>query len=55
MFGDFDNDLPMFRRAGLRIAMGNGNDRVKQLADYVTRSNEEDGVADAIETLFLRG
>ena len=35
------------------VAMGNGKDCVKEIADYITLPNTEDGVAAAIETLFL--
>lgn len=34
---------------GTSVAMGNGNDLVKQAADYVTSSNDEDGIAQALE------
>ena len=51
--GDMDNDLPMFAQAGLSIAMGQAPDAVKAAADHVTTSNEEDGVAHAIETYIL--
>ncbi len=47
--GDERNDLAMFAFAGTSVAMGNGNDLVKQAADYVTSSNDEDGIAQAIE------
>ncbi|MGJ7919553.1 Cof-type HAD-IIB family hydrolase [Neobacillus sp. LXY-4] len=44
-FGDEDNDLEMLQFAGRGIAMGNGIDHVKQIANEVTLTNEEDGVA----------
>lgn len=44
-FGDEDNDLEMLEYAGHGIAMGNGIDQVKNIANDVTLSNEEDGVA----------
>jgi Cof subfamily protein (haloacid dehalogenase superfamily) len=46
--GDEENDIPMIQFAGLGIAMGNAPDIVKQAAKFVTSSNEEDGVAKAI-------
>lgn len=46
--GDQDNDLPMIRRAGWGVAMGNATDEVKQEARIVTLSNGEDGVSHAI-------
>jgi hydroxymethylpyrimidine pyrophosphatase-like HAD family hydrolase len=44
-FGDEDNDLEMLEYAGHGIAMGNGIEQVKNIANEVTLSNEEDGVA----------
>ena len=46
--GDSINDMPMLRYAGMGVAMGNAQDKVKQLADYVTLSHNEDGVANVI-------
>ncbi len=53
VFGDMDNDVPMFRRAGLSVAMGQAPDAVKAAADFVSSSNQEDGVAHAIDTFVL--
>lgn len=53
VIGDQRNDLPMFARAGLSIAMGQGPSDVRAAADRVTRSNEEDGVASAIDEIVL--
>ncbi len=53
VIGDMANDLPMFARAGFSIAMGQSSDAVKAAADAVTASNEDDGVAQAIDTLIL--
>jgi Cof subfamily protein (haloacid dehalogenase superfamily) len=53
VLGDMDNDLPMFRKAELSIAMGNGSAGVKREANYVTGSNAEDGFAAAIERYIL--
>ena len=47
--GDNPNDLEMIKLAGIGIAMDNAEDIVKEQADYVTLSNEEDGVAFVIE------
>ena len=44
-FGDEDNDLEMLDYAGCGVAMGNGIDQVKAIANEVTGTNEEDGVA----------
>ncbi len=46
--GDNENDIPMLKFAGTGIAMGNGEDIVKEMADYVTDTNDNDGVANAI-------
>lgn len=53
--GDGMNDYDMIREAGLGVAMTNGNPRLKDIADYVTESNEADGVAKAIEKYVLNG
>lgn len=48
-FGDGYNDISMLKLAGMGVAMANAAPEVKAQADYVTLSNEEDGVAAAIE------
>jgi hypothetical protein len=53
VLGDMENDLPMFRKAGLSIAMGNASTEVKHQADRVTASNAQDGFALAIERYIL--
>lgn len=52
--GDDANDLEMIRDAGLGIAMGNAIDAVKAVADYVTLSNAEEGLAHALEHVVLK-
>ncbi|MFX3625681.1 MAG: HAD family hydrolase [Ectobacillus sp.] len=52
--GDNFNDVPMLQAAGFSIAMGNAEDEVKEMCDAVTLTNEEDGVAEAIETYVLK-
>lgn len=52
-FGDGENDMTMIRTAGIGVAMGNAVEVLKAEADYVTVTNDEDGVADAIEKLVL--
>ncbi|MEA4918089.1 Cof-type HAD-IIB family hydrolase [Proteiniphilum sp.] len=47
-FGDGGNDIEMLQHAGIGIAMGNANDEVKQAADYVTDSVDNDGVFKAL-------
>ena len=51
--GDGDNDIVMLKEAGFGVAMANGEEQVKEAADYITLSNEEDGVADVIEKFVL--
>lgn len=52
-FGDNFNDMEMIRFAGLGIATGNCVEPLKDVADYVTAGNNEDGVAKAIEKFVL--
>lgn len=47
-FGDGYNDLGMLRLAGLGVAMGNAVPEVRAAADYVTGTNDADGIADAL-------
>lgn len=51
--GDGVSDVGMIQQAALGIAMGNARDSVKRCADRVTLSNDEDGVAVALEKIFL--
>ncbi len=51
--GDGYNDLTMIRYAGLGVAMENAVLPVRKAADYITRSNNDDGVADVIERFML--
>ncbi|MDR1795671.1 MAG: Cof-type HAD-IIB family hydrolase [Erysipelotrichaceae bacterium] len=48
-FGDGENDLAMLQAAGLGIAMSNAMEPLRQAADYITLSNDEDGIALALE------
>jgi Cof subfamily protein (haloacid dehalogenase superfamily) len=52
--GDMQNDLAMFKKSGLSIAMGNATDDVKKQASHVTSSNEEEGFAGAIDFILKR-
>ena len=47
--GDGENDYEMIQVAGLGVVMSNGTDNLKSIANEITLSNEEDGVAHAIE------
>ncbi|GGW62993.1 MULTISPECIES: HAD family hydrolase [Streptomyces] len=51
-FGDMPNDIPMFDWAGRGVAMANAHPELKAVADEVTTSNEDDGVAVVLERLF---
>lgn len=51
--GDSTNDLTMLRAAGCGVAMGNASEEIKEAADYITASNDEDGVARFIEEKVL--
>lgn len=51
--GDNENDVSMIKYAGLGVAMGNGEDFVKEQADFVTDANDKDGVAKAIDKFIL--
>ena len=50
-FGDGENDLEMLQFAGIGVAMGNACGLLKEAADFVTGTNDEDGVVFAIEKL----
>ena len=51
--GDMPNDVLMFKKSGVSIAMGNASSEVQAAATYVTSSNEEEGFASAIEKFVL--
>ena len=51
--GDGYNDVSMIEYAGLGVAMGNAQPTVKDSADFVTRTNDEDGILHVIN-LFMR-
>lgn len=53
--GDMPNDVAMFARGGLSIAMGNADDEVKSKATHTTASNEDEGFAKAIRRYILNG
>lgn len=51
--GDNENDMSMIEYAGLGIAMGNAEEIVKNIADYITDDNDNDGVAKAIQKFIV--
>jgi len=50
--GDMQNDLAMFKKSGISIAMGNATDDVRKQATDVTASNEDEGFAKAIDMIL---
>ena len=52
-FGDAQNDIPMFEVAGYGVAMGNACDELKKIAKEITSTNDEDGIARALEKLGI--
>lgn len=52
--GDANNDLPMLKAAGKSVAMGNAAENIKAVCDYVTDTNDNDGVAKAIYEYVLK-
>jgi Cof subfamily protein (haloacid dehalogenase superfamily) len=50
--GDMQNDLAMFRKSGLSVAMGNATDDIKKAATHITTSNEDEGFAGAIDIIL---
>lgn len=52
--GDEENDLTMIEFAGVGVAMANASDQIKAVADFITLSNEADGVAHAVEKFVLQ-
>ncbi|MFB7515699.1 HAD family hydrolase [Streptomyces sp. NPDC056144] len=51
-FGDMPNDIPMFAWAAHGVAMGNAHEELRAVADEVTASNEDDGIAVVLERLL---
>lgn len=51
-FGDADNDIDMIKFAGIGVAMANANEALKSEADYITLSNDENGVAYALKNIL---
>jgi hypothetical protein len=52
-FGDGYNDKSMMETAGFSIAMANAVDEIKAIADHVTTSNDDDGIATAVEKMLF--
>lgn len=54
-FGDFFNDLPLFKKADFAIATANAPAEVKRCADFVVSSNDYDAIAEGIDLLLKKG
>lgn len=52
-FGDGENDMGMLQLAGIGVAMGNAEEKVKEIADYVTADIDKDGIAKALKHFHL--
>lgn len=52
-FGDGENDMGMLQLAGIGVAMGNAEEKVRNIADYVTDDIDEDGLAKALDHFGL--
>lgn len=50
--GDAQNDTEVLQTAGFSVAMGNANDEIKKIADYITADNDNDGIVEVIEKFF---
>jgi Cof subfamily protein (haloacid dehalogenase superfamily) len=53
--GDAGNDIHMIKYAGLGVAMGNAFSEVKKVANFITKTNDEDGVAHVINKFIIQG
>lgn len=54
VFGDNFNDLEMIKFAGISIVPENGEDEIKKLATYITKSNDNEGISYAINNIILK-
>ena len=54
-FGDYDNDIPMFRESGISVAMNNATEKVRESAAHITYDNDSEGIAEAVGTLLMPG
>lgn len=52
-FGDEMNDASMIEMAGVGVAIGNAVDGIKEISDFITLTNEEDGIAYYLEKFVL--
>ncbi len=52
-FGDHYNDIDMLKGVGIGVAMGNAQDEVKAAADFVTKTNEKNGIYEGLKHFGL--
>lgn len=53
-FGDEVNDIEMIKMAGVGVAMGNASDYVKKHSDFITKSNDDDGIAHFVNEYIIK-
>ena len=53
-FGDDINDIGMLKTAGIGVAMGNASDKIKTFADYITDTNDNEGVSQWLNKNLLK-
>lgn len=54
VIGDAENDIEMLKLAGIGVAVANADEKTREAADYVVASNDDDGVAEALERFVLQ-
>ncbi len=52
-FGDAENDIDMLKMAEIGVAMGNGGECVREIADYVTSDVNDDGIGKALRYFHI--
>ena len=52
--GDSDNDIPMLKKAGYKVAVANASDNLKAEANMITLSNKQNGVATILNELYTQ-
>lgn len=52
--GDADDDIEVLKKAGLAVAMGNANEKIKQLSDVIVSDNDHDGCVEVIEKYLIK-
>ncbi len=52
-FGDNNNDIPLFESCNIKVAVSNATQNLKEIADYICESNDDDGVTKWLEQHFV--